>query len=451
MIKTRLGLASPALLALAVLLVFVGAGCSKKLAPPEPITLKVWRSTDATDSLVEVAAAYKQEYSYVDFDFRVLKEEEYEDELLKAWAKGEGPDIFSVPNWRLGKFAEFVSPMPEKVSLKTLRHEKKFGKTETIVEKKTVVMPAPSRLRDQFVETVAQDVVLNGKIYGLPYSVDTMVLYYNRDLLSKAQIAVPPSNWTEFRDEVEALVILDETKNILQAAAALGTTDNVPYFFDLISVMMMQNGAPLATANGNVALGGDREKNPAVDALEFYIKFADPAYSTYTWNNDQLNALEAFTQGNLAFYFGYYRDLETIKKRAPNLNFSYSRMPQIDERNPVDYARYPVESVSVASANPDHAWNFINFAAGAEQVAKFLAKTERVPAVTELIATVQDDPDTGLFAQQALTARSWYHGQEPDLAVGAMSELINGVLAKPDELAELLNIAAAKINLTVQK
>lgn len=441
---------------LCTVLVTSGAICGgADKQPPEKVVLEIWRPEDQDTDFADIFAAYKAIYPHVDFKYKTMKPEEYEDELFKAWAKGEGPDIFAVSNWRIGKFTEFITPMPkQRARLKTAHTEKSFGKAKLVVEQNVVTYLTPDDLPDRFVETVKKDVVFQDDIYGLPYSVDTLAMYYNRDLLAQSLIAIPPTTWQDFVDSVEAITVLDADKNVIQPATGLGTADNVPHFFDIVSLIMMQSGTQMITPSGYVALGAvaeDGGPGPGTKALEFYQSFSNPGKATYTWNDEQIEALEAFTSGNLAFYFGYHQDLKTIEQRAPNLNFSYTKVPQVDSSESVNYANYLVESVHLNAENPDHAWNFIQFAASENQAKNFIEKTGRVPALQSLVGAKQEDKGIGIFAQQALTAKTWYHGPKPDLVLQAFQEMVVAANERVNTIEEILNVAGAKVRLTLEQ
>lgn len=435
-------------------LVFTGASClkSEELSAPEPLTLTIWRTADTEKDFDAIVEQYQSVYPYVSFEFRVLRPEEYEEQLYAAWARGDGPDIFSVPNWRVGKFRDVIAPMPAEVTLRTVSSQpSRLGGTKTIVAENTVQQLVPSQVENLFAGPVFSDVVFNEQIYGLPLSIDTLALYYNRDLLSRAGVAVAPTTWNEFVNVVSAngLVQFDEDRTIVQAAASFGGTETVPYFFDLLSVLMMQNGVEMIT-EGSVTFSAQESLTDALSALSFYTSFADPSKATYTWNDDGQDGLEAFIQGTSAMYLGYYRDQEKIEQRATGINFSRTKLPQVDPANPVNYATYPVEAVHIQSPNADHAWNFLRFAAASEDQARAYSESSgRVPALRSLLGEKQQDPEIDIFAQQALTARSWYHGVDPDSAIAAMQSMIDTAIAGTSELEEVVNVAAGAIGLTL--
>lgn len=434
-------------------LVFSGAICKNNIPAPDPVELQVWRSEDSSEDFSSIINAYQAQYPYVDVKVKVFKKEEYEDAIKDAWVKGEGPDIFSVPNIRLGKFQEFSAPMPSSVKLKVYSKQKGMFSTKTVIQEKAVSFPVASQLRSIYVDAVPADVVFDEQIYGLPMSFDTLSLFYNYDLLAKAGIAVPPKTMQDFVNAVQTMTVRDTKRNIVQPGAAIGTAENVPYYFDILSAIMMQNGTVMTNERNQVLFNREdtNKQIPGARALDFYAAFSNPAVSPYTWNAQQPDALEAFTQGTLGFYFGYYGDKEAIEQRAPNLNFSYTTFPQVDPSNPITIAQYPVESVFVNSPNKDHAWNFIHFATSEEQVQTFLTSSGRLPARKTLVSEQQRDPVLGVYAKQALTAKSWYHGVDPDAAIQAFKEMIDQANQRTIPLEDVISISAQKVNLTMKK
>jgi hypothetical protein len=56
----------------------------------------------------------------------------------------------------------------------------------------------------------------------------------------------------------------------------------------------------------------------------------------------------------------------------------------------------------------------------------------------------------GPFAQQALTAKSWYHGADPDAAVLAFTEMVNDGIAGTDTIQNTLELGSEKVRLTIR-
>jgi multiple sugar transport system substrate-binding protein len=58
--------------------------------------------------------------------------------------------------------------------------------------------------RDAFYPDVLGAQTVGGKLYGVPRFVQTMLLYYNRDLFEKAGAPLPTENWTWEKDYLDA-------------------------------------------------------------------------------------------------------------------------------------------------------------------------------------------------------------------------------------------------------
>ena len=384
------------LLCLGVVIMTTGALCDSAEGMPKAIKLEYWRAVDSSDDFAEIIAAFKAQYPYVSINVTNFQYEEYEDALTNAWLQGEGPDIYSVPNDWVGKYKEYATPMPAYVNTVTVNITERLGKKEIYQNKQKLKTLSLQELQNQYVDVVYDDVVFPDKeektedvIYGLPLSVDTLALYYNKDILNQAQIINPPRAWDEFVDQVLSTTAINVDGQIVRAGAALGGTENIPRYTDIVSLLMMQNGARMANKTGSVNFTHASETQsgyfPGIKAVEFYTSFTDEGKETYTWNEDMPDALEQFTQGNLAFFIGYNYHLKEIRQQAPGLNFDFTTIPQVNPTQKVNYGYYWVEMVSHNTENSEMAWHFIEYLTSKEQAEKYLTLTEKPAALKSVL------------------------------------------------------------------
>lgn len=451
------------IISLSLLAIFIlgsGFGCKtvdkKTQEAMQPITLTYWRVFDDSDAFQEIIDKYKVIHPNITINYRKLRYEEYESELLNALAEDRGPDMLSIHNTWLRKYQNKLAPMPTSITM-AYPVEQGSIKKEVVPVLKTVKSLSLSDLKNLFIDTVYNDVVLDdNQIYGLPLSVDTLVLYYNRDLLNNAGITQAPQYWNkEFQQNVKKITKQDPIQGIVQSGIALGGSNNINRFSDVLSVLMMQNGATMMDGkqvmfNAIPPAGQDKKYNPGLEALRFYIDFSNPGKEVYSWNESLPNSLEMFTSGKLAMMFGYSYDLATIKAQAPKLNFSISKLPQI-EGSPVEvnFANYWVESVSKKSKYQNESWDFIQFAAKEEQAKTYLAKTKKPTALRSLVNAQKEDDELGVFASQLLTAKSWYRGKDAVAAEAAIGEMINSARQNTEKILDAINTGAAKVQQTV--
>lgn len=454
---------------LAVFLLTSGLGC-KGLSQAQqdaikPVELTYWRVFDDSDSMEDIISAYKQLHPQVSISYRKLLPDEFEKELINALAEDRGPDIFSIQNTWIGKYQSKIAPMPASVKSTFQSMEGTISK-QLVVTIKTLPSLTVKQIKDNFVGVVAGDVVrrdgITGeeKIWGIPLAVDTLALFYNKDMLDKAGMSTPPKTWDEFLNDVIAMTKVGADNKVVQAGAGIGGSANVAHASDVLSVLMMQGGAIMTLDDGTpefhaIPQGYNQEVSPGEQALRFYTDFVNTTKKGYTWNKTMPNSLDAFTRGVAGFYFGYSYNIPQVEARAPKLNYSVVTLPQLNTDVPVNFASYWVETVAKKSSHQNEAWDFIQFAAGAKQVQSYLNKTKKPAALRELIAAQKDDAVIGPFAQSALTAKSWYRGRDASAAETAFLQMIDGVTSEtalndPEAYKKALQQAATRVGQTIQ-
>lgn len=433
----------------------------------ESVRLTFWSVYDDSDAYGDIIADYRALHPNVTIEYRKFRYEEYEDELIEAFALDEGPDIFSVHNTWTDKYLDLLEPMPSAVQLP---FQKVVGtvKKEQVVELVTQQMYTAAQVRKLFGDTVADDIVrqlnvgtqrepnMQNKIFGLPIALDTLALYYNKDILNNAGIALPAQYWTDIQAQIEGIRKIDDEGNILLAAIPMGTAENVVRSFDILSLIMMQLKTEMVNDRGSIvfndmpaALSGQEAitQPPGVNALEFYTSFADPLLTSYTWNSDMLDSLNAFITGKTAYFIGYSYHRPTIQAQAPKLNFDIAPMLQVQGYDSVNYANYWINSVSKKSDNKSWAWDFVRFMSTQDEAIKYLAETQKPAALRSLYDKQINNDDIAVFAEQTLTAKSWYRGLDSNAAEDIFAEMIasvnQGVVAR-----QAIDLAARKMQQT---
>jgi multiple sugar transport system substrate-binding protein len=458
---------------LALLFVFMmtsGFGCKTQSAAVqkamEPVTLTYWRVWDDSDSFSDIIKNYNALHPNIRIEYRKFRYEEYEKELLNAMAEDRGPDIYSIPaNW-LERYRSKIQPMPEAT---TLAYPITTGtlKKETTIQMRTNRSITLKELKSNFVDAVYKDVVKTDidattkkpkeYVYGLPLFMDTMVMFYNKDLFNNAGIAEPPAYWNKtFQQYVQKLTKQNTKGEIIQSGVALGGSTNVSRAPDILAALMLQNGATIIDDNNQVMFAQNlrntgQEFNPGIEALRFYIDFANPAKEVYTWNDALDNSLTMFEANKLAMMFGYAYQLETIRADAPKLNFGIAHLPQIENSaQKINIANYWVETVAKKSKYKNEAWDFVQYATKADQAKTYLAKTNKPTALRSLVQSQIDDMNIGVFADQVLTARSWYKGQDASAAEQIMNEMVEEAAKNGDKINEIVSRAAIKVQQTIK-
>ena len=368
----------------------------KDTAPPK-VKLTIWGPLDERSAFDQMIAAYHLKRDNVDVSYEPQDPDTYYEKLVNAIAVGTAPDLVLVDNRSLPLQMDKLAPLYVGHVYESMREPIPFSITE---------------FKGFFPTVAEQDFTEAGVVYSLPLYIDTLALLYNKNSLDQAGLAQLPVTWTDIQNYVPYLLSLNESGQIIKAAAALGgTDDNVKNGIDLLHLILMQSGSEMTDATRTrVTLNGVQGKA----AFNFYLQFANAASPAYTWNNLQPYSLDSIASGRVAMLFGYRDDLLTIKGKSPFASIGVAPMPQPDgAQYATNYAQYWGLAVPKSTTSTQGwAWDFIvNTATDPSIMKAYVTATGHPPALRSVINEAQGDPEYGVFVRQALTARSWY---QPD-------------------------------------
>ncbi len=409
--------------------VFVLAGCGLRPSAGTPyrMPLQMWGVFDDSDVYRPLFEQYRSINPYVGgIDYRKFDEETYKKELLNALAAGNGPDVFMIRNSWASEFRDKTVPAPE----------------YQLTEKEVL---------DNFADVVTKDFVdsVEHKIYGLPLSVDSLALYYNKDIFNAAGITAPPKTWQDVLTLVPKLTRIDQYGNINQSAIALGTADNINRAPALLLGLMFGLGADIDAGYGRV----DFLRTDAVrKALEFYTLFASLRSGVYTWNPEMHYSIDAFSEGRVAMMVNYSWRRETLNQKNAKLNVAIAPLPYFSGMAASNYTDYwtlvvsknhevvpsdptqakllPTDSGTRNDLRIHEAWqliaylalphpenqvvlrngltgNVVTFPLAFDPAEEYLKKTNKPAARRDLIEKQRNDPVIGPFALGNLVAKNF--------------------------------------------
>lgn len=432
---------------------FSGFGCKGKSMNYQA-SLEVWGTFDTNNAFDGVFSEYATiNPNVTGLAYKKMTIDTYKKDLIDALAAGNGPDVFMIQSSWLPDFQDKIVPVPS-------------------------YMMTEQEFRNNFVDVVAEDMIVDGQIYGVPLSVDSLGLYYNKDIFNAAGITRPPQTWEEFDKVVKTLTKVDEFGNITQSAAALGTaynkdgSVNVNRAPDILTLMMIQNGAEMSTRGGNVSfaeVGTSKSVSatPGENALRYYTDFSSATSPIYTWNKNQNYSIDEFYEGSTAMMINYSYHYDTIKAKNAKLNFAVAEVPQVSlgtigtQANVANYWVFVVAknkkpqqsgdptAVTITDGMRIHeSWQLlksISFpsasgvtlvnALGGEQLIyntkadfteTYLAQTGKPAARRDLIEKQKTDVQLGSFAKGNLIAHSWWR-HDADAVDGIMYDMIDRV------------------------
>jgi len=410
-----------------IFLLYLGVIPGLKVGTSQPpVTLEVWGVFEDSAAINPLITTYQEKHPNVTIIYRKKNIQNYREELINAFAAGRGPDIFMVHNTWVPKFRD--------LGLLSVANAQ--------------VWPI-NDYRNRFVDVVQKDFTYGGNIYGMPLYVDTLALYYNIDLFNSAGLINPPKDWDEFAKYVKLLNKKNSKGEIIVAGAAMGAGNNVLNSSDILSLIMMQNGVQMSDEDGKVTFDANKS-GFSEKSLNFYTQFATPDNEYYSWSQnfpkDSQDSQAMFASGHAAMMFGYSYTKSAILLKSPRLRFDVAEMPQVKDsilrKNYADYWGY---GVYIKSGKYDASWDFLKYLAEPAQSSFYLSAINEPSSQKAIIATQQSNNDLKIFANQALTADSWFQ-LDGETIKDILVKMIDQHISSEQSASVSLRKAAADIN-----
>lgn len=429
-----------AIFALFVLLSFLGTLPGLQKPPVIRAELEMWGFADESlwkDFLLNKKSPAIEE---ITVKYKEIPEEQYETTLINALAEGKGPDIFMLKDSQLLKHKNKIEPL----------------KSGTIQNELAIT---PDNFKNIFVDAVHEGLLTqDGQIFGLPLYLDTLALFYNKDLFNTANIPNPPDNWNEFTAYAEKITKISPLGDILSSGAALGESSNIESFVDIISALIFQSGGGIIDYEKPESIiyravtetqddGTIKSVIPSDKALAFYTSFADTQKRNYSWNRGKKNSLDAFAAGDTAMFIGFAKNLSLIKAKNPRLNFGVSPLPQAEGTEiKINYGRYDFLTVSRLSTKKPAAWLFLSYITSKEPNSDYLLKSNLPPARRDLITPEAKVPrELHIFYGQSLSAKAWLQPDETEIKI-IFKDIIESLLSRRLSVNSVLVQANDRLN-----
>lgn len=299
-----------------------------------------------------------------------------------------------------------------------------------------------------FSKSAVGSVTVDGKLAGIPIITEQEILYYRKDLLKKAGIAVPKT----IDELVAAVKQLHDPKNEIYGFVARGQRSPL---VTQVSSFLYSEGADFSQ--------GDKATINTPEAIKAFMTYGTllkdygpPGVLNMSWPQ----AIGIFAQGKVAFY----TDANSIYKNATDPEKS-----KIADQ--VGFAVFPAGkagskpynitswglAMNAKSANKDAAWEFMKWATSKEIVLKTQQKGN--PGAR---ASVWDNPEgtTGFPAEMVQVIKESVkggvdHDRPTVISVGeardAVGEIVQRVMAGETNIQETADKANAALQAIMDK
>ncbi len=328
--------------------------------------ITVWAPGVEGEKLPVLAADFEKANPGVKVKVTPIPIEQAHNKILTSIAGNETPDISWVGSTWMGEFA----------------------KTGALDE-------TPSSIdMEQFFEGARDAVTIDGKAYGVPWHVETRVLYYRTDIAKKAGVTEAPKTW-------------DELKTMAQKMQSDG---GAKYGINL-STNNWQEWAPFVWQNGGELVDGDTytlDTPESVEATDFYQSFFEEKLAPPS-TSQGFDIVPAFVRGTHPMFFSGPWHLGLLDDQGgKGFDKKYTVVPMPTKETGTSFVGGGELAVFKNSKNRDTAWKFVEYLTQPEVQAKFYEIATDLPSNQSAWdqAALTKDPRVKVFGDQLEDAKT---------------------------------------------
>ncbi|SMB97369.1 carbohydrate ABC transporter substrate-binding protein, CUT1 family [Thermanaeromonas toyohensis ToBE] len=412
------------ILAITFTLLSIIAGCAKspsQAGKPEEkpkITIVHWQHHHEarTPVVQELAREFEQSHPGVSVVVEPIPYDSYFDKLYTSLASGSGPDTFQIAATMAlemingGKLA----PMPDSIY-------------------------TPEQVKNTFLAWTVEPGFKDGKYYGLPTDVQTLVLFINNEIFKSigGDPQNPPKTWSEMEKYAIAATKKDASGKMVQAGL------DTRYKWAVYTAFLYQN-----------------IEGPVVDVSAKKVNYDSPQ-GLAAWNfvhklmvQDKVDSPEfmtgqfKFELKKALFYINHPVTRGRIEKMAPGLDYSVAQLPMPDGKpGNITVGHSWMYVVNKDSKNAKVAWEWVKFLASKEAQIKWITKAGDLPSMKALLEdeALWKDPKAQVVRESLKYARPCQEVGENDVNK-IRNEIWDNIVLKGMKVEEAVKEGAQKEN-----
>jgi multiple sugar transport system substrate-binding protein len=361
MARLMAGLTRRALLGTAVA---VGA-CSS----PDNRTLRFWAMGREGEVATELLATFERENPDLRLRIEQLPWSAAHEKLLTAYAGDATPDVAQLGNtW-----------LPEFVAL---------GALEPL---DALQQGSASVAADDYFPGIWDTNRIDGRLYGVPWYVDTRLLFYRRDLLAQAGYDAPPNSWAEW---LQMMAAIKRQVGPQRYALLLPLNE-----YDPLVALSLQQPEPLLRDGGR---WGNFRSASFRRTWKFYHSMFETRLAPAASANEIANVWNEFGRGFFSFYIsGPWQIGEFRRRLPPELQSAWATAPLPGPQGPgASIAGGSSLGLFRRSRHKPAAWKLVQYLSRPAVQQRFHALTGNLPPRRSAWAALASDVPTLAFRDQ---------------------------------------------------
>lgn len=320
----------------------------------EPTVIEFWGLGREGEVVQALMPEFEREHAGVHVRVQQIPWTAAHEKLLTAFVGRATPDVAQLGNtW-----------VPEFVALDAL------ARLDSRVSRSEVVHAS------SYFPGVWATNVLDSAPYGIPWYVDTRLIFYRKDLLARAGFPTFPTSWSEWIAAMRALQAQDGPGRY---PIYLASNEWPPP-----TILGLQAGSPILKDGGRYGAFSDP---PFRRAFQFYLGMYRAGFAPRLGINEVGNIFQEFGRGTFAMWITGPWNIGEFRRRLPaELQDTWATAPVPGPQGAASGVSLAGGSSLVlfsASRHPVAAWQLIEYLSRPEQQLRFYRLTGDLPARTE--------------------------------------------------------------------
>ncbi len=285
-------------------------------------TIEVWAMGEEGNLLNQLVDQFEEEHEDIKVQVQPIPWDQAHEKLLTATASGNGPDVLQLGTTWVPEFAE----------------------AGILLDLSPYLEEYPDFANSNYFDGAVESTEYEGKRVGVPWYVETRVLYYRTDLLAEVGYEQAPQNWDELKDVA--------TKLTAQGDHVFG------YDIDMNDAIVP---VIFAWQNGNdfiVDGKPDVRSDAFAEALEFYVSFFEEGLAS---SSGQIEIIQAFKEGIKPIFQSGPWMIRQINEQAPEIEGDWSVAVLPEKENNLSVMGGANLSIFHNSDKVDESLTFISF------------------------------------------------------------------------------------------
>ena len=378
-----------------VVLAFAVGACGSERSA-RTVTLDVWARGTEGELLSRLTPDFEASHPSIRVNVTAVPTDASHEKYLTAVAGGHTPDVAMLGTTWMAEFArtDALDEVPSSIDL------------------------------SQFFPGAANTVEVDGKAFGVPWYVETRVLYYRTDIARRAGVRGPPRTWEELKSMSRAL----QAKGGARYGIYLSTAN----WLEFLPFVWQAGGDILK--DGDVIL----DSPEATEAFGFYKSFFDEGLAP-TSSRVDFQIVPAFVRGTHPMFFSGPWQMGVIREVAGEAFDSKWAVAEVPgRRTNMSYVGGGNWGVFRASTRRDAAWEFVKWMSAPETQARWFELSSDLPASRPAWGRpeLSGEPRVRVFGEQLKNARSPEPNPRWEEYASALETGLDTELRSPAQSAE---------------